>query len=511
MTIALVGIIFIQVLWINNAADKRKEVLEYQVYDALDVVNSRIKEGENLEFIETRFGGLDSLLMNVTSSQQLPFSIKNDSGRHEVMIFEQNSDSDSNEEQEIKIEFRADESLDTLVQQVNRLGKIIEVKVKKELKTISNWQGNIEEKTHEMSRMVEHFAFEKMFSGNIEDRIQKDSLEISIKKALAANGIQSGFTFGVYNKEAESYEKSLVSEKFSDQEDYYEINLFPQDQFNKEKYQLHVQLIDEDAFIWAGIQNMVILSIVLTILLIVCFTYALYFIYKQKKISRIKSDFINNMSHELKTPLASISLASASIQHPDVLSNSNEVKKLAQIIDEERNKMNQHIERVLEMSLAAQGKFVINKSTVSIQELLTESKRNIQIALDQADGEITFDIPKNITFQGDAFHLEHAFTNIMENSIKYCDQNPKIAVQVKVGDRNLSITFVDNGIGMSLKTQKLAFDQFYRATTGNVHDRKGFGLGLSYVKTVVEAHGGTITLKSAVNRGASITIKLPKA
>ena len=504
MTIALVGIIFIQILWINNTAIQRKEVLQFQIYDALDAVNKEISKGENLEFFERKFGGLDSLLIDLSSKKDVKLS-NNDTLRKEVIIY--GDDTTSPEEQEIRIKYSSHDSV--VSKSINSIDTVIEVKINDELKSISSWQGKVQKKTEELSKMAEHFVFEKMLIGGITHRIQKDSLFSYIKKALVKQGIAFSFSFGVYDLEEGRYEEDFCSNDFNRKDDFYQLNLFPQDQLDRDKYQLRLQLNNEDAFIWSGIQNMIWLSLILTILLIICFSYALYFIYKQKKISNIKSDFINNMSHELKTPLASISLASASIQHPEMINKKEEVKRLAKIIDEERTKMNQHIERILEMSLAEQGRFVVEKEQVDLRYLLNESVKNVQSSIENSGGQIVIELKESIFFQGDQLHLIHAFTNIFENSIKYCNKQPKIEVSILESQNEILIVFKDNGIGMTSKTTKLAFDQFYRATSGNLHDRKGFGLGLSYVKTVIEAHNGEINLESSIGEGTSITIKLP--
>lgn len=506
MVIALVGVIVIQVMWINNAADKRKEVLSYQMHDALNQVNQSITQKENLAFIEARFGGLDSLYEEVLI-EELPAIDSNVEKEHQVVVIE-NRDSNQN----VRIEYHNSFQEDGLNEKVISLEKLqhkLQIKIENELKTVARWEGRVNEKVEEVNHLVQHFAFEKMTSGALRDRLMKKEVEQKLKEALQEQGIAPRFDWSVYNTRDQHYEKGYRSSGFDSTLNSYSVMLFPKDQIGKDQYELQVQLQDEDQFVWQGIQNMAYLSIGFTLLIILCFAYALHFIFKQKRISKVKSDLINNMSHELKTPLASIALASASIRHPEVIQNSEEVQRMLSLIDDERHKMNTHIEKVLDMAAAEQGKFKIHAETVSLNMLLQECIKNVSQALEGKKGEIEVVLDGDITIEADPFHMKNAITNILDNSIKYCDQSPQIEVRGTVANESLILKISDNGIGMSTKSQKMAFAPFYRAETGDIHNRKGFGLGLSYVKEVIVAHKGEISLESKQQKGTIITIKIP--
>lgn len=288
--------------------------------------------------------------------------------------------------------------------------------------------------------------------------------------------------------------------------------LFPNDHLTGDGFELVLQFDGTSGFVWSGIKSIVMLCIGFTLLILLCFGYSLHFIFKQKRLSQVKNDFINNMTHELKTPLASISLAASSIQHPNVIQNPTEIERFVAIIRSEEKRMNEHVERVLDMAALDYQELKMNRELCDLLELLRDAMQHVALTVEAVNGEMTFSSEvETASIHVDAFHVTSAFINILDNSVKYRKEEPLINIRLKEEADRYLISFTDNGIGMKRSAMKRAFDKFYREETGNIHTRKGFGLGLSYVKGIVEAHGGSISLNSEVNQGTTVEIRFPRA
>ena len=509
MVISLVGIIAIQVLWISDAVEQQTANFKSHVNDALNRVNSSISDDEAVFFIDEKFGGLDSLINEVR--------FFGDETNHEVQVVSEN-DANSKKHIEVKFDYVDSEvgEQEGKVKTVRSSSWIKKMEVRSDdTVAIEMKSGSIDtSKLKNVSSIVEHFSFEKSLSGELSDRISPDTLNNKLKKALKEEGIESEFSYAVYNNDKQQIEKEFKSKSFNSKGDAKEYSkvLFPNDRINDGKYKLRIQFEKEGSYVWKNVRLMAFSSGIFTILILISFGYALYFIYKQKKISRIKNDFINNMTHELKTPLATISLASSSIKHPSVIGNAQEVERFATIIENEKKRMNTHIERVLEIAALDKGEVELVKEEITISELIKQSIENSQLSLNEVGGTIEFTEPTTlIKLRGDSYHLLNVLNNVIDNGIKYkSEQVPNIKIELKNNAKNVEILISDNGIGMDSTTKKLAFDKFYRAEKGNIHATKGFGLGLSYVKKIVEAHEGVVTIESKLNQGTTISIKLPK-
>lgn len=510
MSVSLVGIISIQVLWISDAIEQQTNNFKSHVNDALNRVNTSISEDEAIFFIDEKFGGLDSLVKEVRfigddNQQSEQIIIENTPiGEKRIEVKYDYVDSKvgegADEKREVrssswvkKLEIRSDDTDSVLI----------------EMKDIDT------SKLKSVTSFVEHFTFEKSLSGVLEDRIAPDSLRRKLKQALKEEGIDGEFSYAVFNDESKQIEGKFKSSKFNEQasKSTYTKELFPNDRLNRGKYKLNVQFENEGSYVWKSVRLMAFSSGIFTILILLSFGYALYFIFKQKKISQIKNDFINNMTHELKTPLATISLATSSIKHPEIIGNKYEIERFTTIIEKEKQRMNAHIERVLEIAALDKGEVELSKTTINLNELIKQSIENSQLSLNEVGGEIDFVEPKdNVIFQGDTYHLLNVINNIIDNGIKYrSDRSPKIKIELKQNETAIQIRISDNGIGMDSTTKKLAFDKFYRAEKGNIHATKGFGLGLSYVKKIVEAHAGNVTIESKLGEGTTVIITLTKS
>jgi|SRR5690554_506547 len=248
------------------------------------------------------------------------------------------------------------------------------------------------------------------------------------------------------------------------------------------------------------------------ILLVFLFlTYILFLILKQKRLSEIQKDFVNNMTHEFKTPLSSIQLAAEVLKRTDIVEQPKRLLSYATIIDSEATKLAQQIERVLQMAHAEKGDLILQKKRVNLIDILNHVLLHYQSLIQDDLVEIDLHyIDEEIWIQADALHIENVFSNLIDNAIKYKnDVKPIIEIIVKTKKQSVEIAFIDNGIGIAEEHKALLFDKFYRVPTGNIHNVKGFGLGLNYVQIILRSHGGDVKCLSKLGEGSTFTVTLP--
>ncbi|RMF19862.1 MAG: sensor histidine kinase, partial [Bacteroidetes bacterium] len=241
-----------------------------------------------------------------------------------------------------------------------------------------------------------------------------------------------------------------------------------------------------------------------------CFAYTVWVIFRQKKLSEMKNDFINNMTHEFKTPIATISLATDSITSPVVAGDPSKVRRFADIIKQENQRMNNQVERVLQMAAIDRGDFQLKLSDVNLHEVIARAVDNISLQVERKNGRVSTQLEaERPVVQGDLTHISNIVNNLLDNANKYSPENPEISVSTRNVPDGVEVIVSDNGIGMSKEARKHIFDKFYRVHTGNLHDVKGFGLGLSYVKALMDAHKGRIQVKSEPGVGSSFILFFP--
>lgn len=240
------------------------------------------------------------------------------------------------------------------------------------------------------------------------------------------------------------------------------------------------------------------------------FGYTVIVILKQKKLSEVKTDFINNMTHELKTPISTIGLSSEMLMRMDPQQDPEKVQKYASLIFKENKRLQNQVERVLNVAKLDKNEIVLKKEPFEMHELLQEAKDNFEFNQEDKGGVIHLDLKAtNSELIVDPVHISNVVFNLLDNAIKYCSQVPNINVRTSSDGKNFKIEIEDNGIGIKKEDLKMIFDKFYRVPTGNLHDVKGFGLGLYYVKLIVDAHKGSISVKSSLGQGTTFTIQLP--
>ncbi len=251
-------------------------------------------------------------------------------------------------------------------------------------------------------------------------------------------------------------------------------------------------------------------SILFILLLMAAIGYMLYTIFRQKKLSEMKNDFINNLTHEFKTPIASIALAAKTMKRLDDVNHSGKAMSYLNLIGQEGKRLENHIDKVLQMATLDSGSFALDKTEVNVHDTIRKVTESLSVILEKQDGVIDMDLKAyHPHIQADSMHLFNMIYNIVDNAIKYNNGKPYIHIESETHFNNLHIMISDNGIGMSKEVQKQIFDRFYRQKTGDIHDVKGFGLGLAYVKRMMDAHGGRIELDSQKGRGTTFSLVFP--
>ena len=250
--------------------------------------------------------------------------------------------------------------------------------------------------------------------------------------------------------------------------------------------------------------------ILIAILILVFFIFTINVIVKQKRLSEIKNDFINNMTHELKTPISTIGLSSEMLMRPDNLTDVNKIQRYASIIYKENKRLENQVEKVLNVAKLDREQVVLKNETIDIHEILKDVKENFEFSQEINGGKIKLvSDADNHIINGDLVHITNVFFNLIDNATKYCENEPEIAIKTKSDKKYLVVEITDNGIGISKENLQHIFEKFYRVPTGNLHNVKGFGLGLYYVKLIIEAHKGKIEVSSAPNTGTTFSCYLP--
>ncbi len=340
----------------------------------------------------------------------------------------------------------------------------------------------------------------------IEERINKSFLDSIISRKMSNAGINTKCEFGVRD---ESGDYVIKSENFKENPNMLVRRLFPNDVFPRHNY-LAIYFPEQKSYIFQSLGFMVSSSISLILVILGTFSFTIYIIIRQKKLSQMKSDFVNNMTHELKTPISTISLASQMLHDKSIPVEQKNIESISGVIQDESKRLGFQVEKVLQMSIFEQGKLNLKPQKVDVHELIGNVANNFDIQVKNQGGEIVQKLKaENCVLRVDEVHFTNIMFNLLDNALKYSKENPLISIETKSNRSNFILIFQDNGIGIRKEEQKRIFEQFYRVPTGNIHNVKGFGLGLSYVKKVVEGHGGTISVSSEPKRGTRFEITLP--
>ncbi len=365
-----------------------------------------------------------------------------------------------------------------------------------------------------------------MNKSSLEDRINPMVLDNIISDEFTNRGLHLNYTYAVYDiaersiiikdghytalvkDDENNFSKGMVVDDAELNRFKYTVNLFTSSYGSPGL--LMLSFPNEASAFWKNIWKTVLASVFLTLLTLFCFAYAVYVILSQKKLSAIKTDFINNMTHEFKTPIATISLASDSIKNPKIIKQPEKVSKFVDIIKEENKRMLKQVEKVLQVALLDKRDFQLKLAEVDIHELIQKAVVHFELIVANRNGQIVTELnATNSLIVADENHISNVIYNLLDNANKYSPQNPSIKLCTYNQKDGIQIEVIDNGIGISSEAKKRIFEKFYRVHTGDRHDVKGFGLGLSYVKSIIEKHHGTVSVKSKPGKGSRFFVFLP--
>jgi two-component system phosphate regulon sensor histidine kinase PhoR len=330
------------------------------------------------------------------------------------------------------------------------------------------------------------------------------SLELNIR------GVDTRYQFGIYKPEydlfimerSSDYRKQLIQKGYA-------YPLFSYDLFTTPEYLLIFFPYERQSLL-TELWGMLLISIILIIVIVYTFSYTITILIRQKKVSEMKSDFINNMTHEFRTPISTISLACEAIGDKELSKNENFYKNYVEIIQEENNRLSALSERILQTAVLDKGELKMHLEMVNLHTIIRDVIKSIRIQVEIKDGVIHTNLrAKPSVLEGDKVHLTNLVYNLLDNATKYTPRKPEIRIRTENSGKGITLSIKDNGTGISKHEQKKIFDKLYRIPTGDIHNIRGFGLGLSYVKAIVGEHNGKITIDSEINKGTKFKIFLP--
>jgi len=537
MTVSLFGIIAVQTLWISYAIKTEQAAFDKLVYDALKRGVDKVEREEVFYFLNNKINlpeppkplfpdpELDSIMQSYSHSgyNDFDFSVRTkltDSNGFSTIVInggttvnERNTEGRSKRiisydnkipqaEEDTRVNIIIEESFHNLTNQMDSLQQKLLIQVEKERV--------VEEKIELFEKNIEQWVMEYQFDDR-RMQVLSDDKKISdnIASALINNGINLEFQYQLFQKENDTniIIKS-VPESTQLQPFRYKTELYPNDIFRSDIY-ISLDFPHIKNHIYNSVALLIIGSLVFTIIILITFGVTIYFIQKQKKISEIKSDFINNMTHEFKTPIASISLASSAMESPKVMGNSERISYYIDIIKKENKRMNNQVEKVLQMAQIDNHDFNLSLQTTDVHEIIENVANILSMRANEKRGRIITSLKaKCREIELDEIHFANVLNNLIDNALKYNSNKPEILLETSIRNNKFILEVSDNGDGMSKEIQKHIFDKFYRKPSGNIHNVKGFGLGLSYVKAIIEAHGGEISVSSEPGHGSKFTIVL---
>ncbi|WP_340198455.1 sensor histidine kinase [Ascidiimonas sp. W6] len=508
MSLSLIGIIFVQGYWIKATIDNKEEQFSMNANQILISVAESIQRREIKDFIDIVVSGLDSLEDPKISEISKLFVIQTDSKTNEQFIY---SHGILEEDYGYSSAF-FENGLDSV--NIKRFISSRESKLIREGLSLDGKKVDEEQVMRKIGRLdeIDKAAFETSYrdiakAKPIHKRTNVREIRFAIQRELEDRNMDVDFEFGIYSKGLATKVRSrgfVLS-----QSTRYRTPLFI-DNENVSDYDLLVSFPKKKKFLISSIMTMAFLSVIFTLVIIIAYSSALYQLIRQKQISEIKTDFINNMTHEFKTPIATINLALDAIKNPKTFGDEEKVKRYLQMIKDENKRMHAQVENVLRISKLEKNQLDISKDRVDLHDVIDDAVLHVSLIVEDRGGYIEqhLDAERSEILANDV-HFTNVIVNILDNAIKYSPDAPKINVSTEIVKNSIVVKITDHGAGMSKAVAKRIFEKFYREHTGNIHNVKGHGLGLAYVKKIVDDHQGEIYVESEKDKGSTFYIKLP--
>jgi two-component system phosphate regulon sensor histidine kinase PhoR len=508
MILALAGLILVQAFWIKNAIAIKENQFDQLVNNAMTDISETLQEKEAVRLVmeEMRSVGSDTSEIRITVPDRENTDVT------VVHNLDSVHKSASSQQPEKMIAEHADEILqyhsDSLILIEEKLAvtspgakEVVTQRVYFE----SVMGKKILDKKVFLNRVISGMFF---IAPEIENRIRQQELEEIIGEALLQRGISLNHEYAVVKWNDAPVYQSADYNAVTDN-DFYRAQLFPDDIFASSNY-LSLYFPKKRNFLMKSFGFMIFSSVFLTSVIIMAFSFTLFYVFRQKKLAEIRNDFVNNMTHELKTPISTISLASQMLGDNSLPPTLKNVDHISRVISEESRRLGFQVEKVLQMAVLDKGQAKLRCKETDLHELIGNVADNYMLQIRSRGGLIQLRLEaENHILEIDPVHITNVLTNLIDNAIKYCNREPEIRIYTQNIKETLAISISDNGIGINKADQKRIFEKFYRVPTGNIHAVKGFGLGLSYVKKIIEEHKGTIEVESQLFEGSTFVIKLP--
>lgn len=567
MGISILGIIVVQLIWMNNALNVKNELFRRGVNEALSntvnklenihnfgVVNSMVfndsvhwihemDEDINFEFDfeqEMELQKLEELALPHSPSVRAkpPRTVKiirevNPNNKDELieLRIESESDHDSSDNS-FSYRIKTDASVnpiiidenvmhndivvvtrDTLIRNADSLYSISMIKIDSMLMNLdSNLlpHPGISRRARKKASALKDMANQvvtEIYEWDVKD-VDEGLLYEVLKKELSNKNIPIEFEFGILRDDVWDFPLP-VNDSLKLKESEFITPLYPNDIIQK-NIDLALFFPNRDSFVYRSLTWLLIASFLFSLFILVTFTLSIYYILRQKKISEMKSDFINNMTHEFKTPIATISVATDSISNEKVIGDPERIKYFAGMIKKENARMNRQVEDILTIARLDRKDFEFNWEAINVHELIKDAIQGIILQIEKREGNVETNFEAvNSMVTTDRMHCTNVIYNLLDNAMKYSQESPEIKISTTNQVNGVLISVEDKGIGMTKAVQGKIFEKFYRQTRGDIHNVKGFGLGLSYVKAVLEANKGTILVSSELEKGSKFDLFLP--
>lgn len=508
VTLSVIGLVAIQIFWLINVIKIEEERFDRKVNDALRGVAEKIDRDEAAQGVLRKiehsnwqpkgfkpFNKSTSGVV-ITDSIYSIALVTADSSKERDLNFQFNYFTEGNDTADIRV-FRVDSSYRNKIMIGNRVA----------------WKQKIDSFVVKRSELVQDVVTDiiRINTGKeIEERINESRLENFLFEELKKNGIETGFYFGVEKPARDTI--VLVKEGANINElkkSTARTLLFPDEIFNRPN-QLVVYFPDKDRYLLTSVSGMLVLSIILISIISLLFYKTIQMFIQQKKITEIKNDLINNITHEFKTPISTISVACEALKEPDLVKEQSSVERYRSIIKEENERLRMMVETLLNTAAFEKGSVHINKEEFNLNDAVIKAAESYEEVLKKQNGRIELALSnENLRCNADKFHITNVISNLIDNAIKYNDREPVIRISTEYKDAEITLNISDNGIGIHKDHLEKIFETFYRVPTGNIHNVRGNGIGLSYSKKILDAHSGLITVSSAPGEGSRFEIKLP--
>ena len=511
MSLSLIGIILVQVYWFDKSFENNEEQFKYHVKQVLGNVANKLQKNEQYSYYEMYNRLKDSIGKIPQKSDFLEFGYyQRDSRTNETIIY---SNSINSEDYGISASF-FDKKLDSLKLKNYTAKRKTEIYNDDIDKSSLRQKITPDIKIEKSGRLdlLDNAQYEIVYKDiaavkPIQERVTNEMMQKLLFEELNEYGVKTPFEFNVYSN---GLATKIKSEHFRyEKKSTYSIPIFIDNDGNN-KYQLLLTFPQKKKFLFSELIGICILSIIFTLIIIIAYASALNQLIKQRQISLIKTDFINNMTHEFKTPIATINLALDAIKNPKIIDDKEKVLRYLQMIKDENKRMHAQVENVLRISKLEKKELDINKESANIHDIIEDAIEHVNLIVDDRNGTITthFDAKRTSVLLNDV-HFTNVIVNILDNAIKYSPEKPVIDIYTENVKDFVIVKIKDQGSGMSKVAQKRIFEKFYREHTGDLHNVKGHGLGLAYVKRIIEDHNSQIFVESEKGKGSTFIIKVP--